>query len=152
MSHFRSFQRFLLLLALPVVGWCAEPRFAAPVEPAVQSAGGGMVRVFLALGLILALIFAAAWLLRRVRVMQGSGGANIQVLSQVSLGARERAVLVRVAGRELLLGVAPGNVRTLLLLDQTLGTARVADESPAAAAELPPRFDFREILKRSLGK
>lgn len=152
MSHFKFVQRCAVLLALPIAAFCAEPRFAAPVEPVATGTAGGMLRVFLALGLILALIFAAAWLLRRVRVAQGASGSSIQVLSQVSLGARERAVLVRVAGRELLLGVAPGNVRTLLQLDPQAAVGGDEKTSVAPVASLPPRFDFREILKRSLGK
>ncbi len=40
----------------------------------------------------------------------GTGGNGIEVLAQASLGAKEKAVIVRVDGERLLLGVATGQV------------------------------------------
>jgi flagellar biogenesis protein FliO len=61
------------------------------------------------------------------------------VLSSTSVGTRERVVLVEVENTRLLLGVAPGQVRTLYELpstgeafQQALDTARVAQEGAAA--------------------
>jgi len=42
----------------------------------------------------------------------------VQVLGGVSLGTRERAVLLSVDGTRLLVGVAPGQVRTLHVLER----------------------------------
>ncbi len=68
------------------------------------------------LAAVLALILALGWAVRRFgRLPAGTKGA-VRVLGGVALGARERAVLVAVGRTRLLLGVAPGQVRTLHVL------------------------------------
>jgi flagellar protein FliO/FliZ len=49
-------------------------------------------------------------------VVLGAGKGLIRVLGGVTLGSRERAVVVAVGGTRLLLGVAPGQVRMLHVL------------------------------------
>jgi flagellar protein FliO/FliZ len=50
------------------------------------------------------------------------GKGRVNVLGGVSLGAREKAVLLTVEGRRLLVGVAPGQVSTLMVLDEEAET------------------------------
>ena len=50
------------------------------------------------------------------------GSGPIEIIADVSLGAKERAVLVQVGGKQLLLGVAPGRVNTLHVLDEPVAT------------------------------
>ena len=54
-----------------------------------------------------------AWLAKRFMGAPGVGKGRVQVIGGVSLGPRERAVIVEVEGQRLLLGVAQGNVRLL---------------------------------------
>jgi len=82
-----------------------------------------------ALGLIavLALMLALAWLVKRYVSVPGAGKGQVQVIGGVSLGPRERAVLVSVEGQRLLLGVAPGRVQMLHLLDEQAPPESFAD-------------------------
>jgi flagellar protein FliO/FliZ len=131
----------------------AAAAFAAPAAVAAPAAGTGVLRVVVALVVVLALVLAAAWLARRVRGIGGGGGAGLTVLAQLQLGARERAVLLRVGQRQLLIGVAAGNVRTLYVLDESLPTARndaAAVADPQDASQDKPTF--KSLLLRSLGK
>jgi flagellar protein FliO/FliZ len=130
--------------------------FAAPVQQAVPTPAGGLLRVTVALLLVLAAVLAAAWLARRMRVISGGGGsANLQLLGQLSLGARERAVLVRVGDRQLLIGVAPGHVCTLHVLEQApapLPATSVPAPDVAAPNMVAERPSFTSLLLKSLGK
>jgi flagellar protein FliO/FliZ len=74
-------------------------------ESLFQTAGG--------LLLILGLILGGAWLFRRYGNLPMGGKGVVKVLGGASVGARERVVLIEVDGVRLLLGVAPGQVRTL---------------------------------------
>jgi len=79
-----------------------------------------VISTFLALALVIGLIFALAWLLRR---LPGTGlrqGDGLRVVSGVSLGSKERAVVVEINGHQLLLGVTPGSVSLLHTLDTPL--------------------------------
>ena len=66
--------------------------------------------------LVLILIFAAAWLYKRFGSLPISGKGVIRILSGVSVGTRERVLLLEVDETRLLVGVAPGQVRMLYVL------------------------------------
>jgi len=89
--------------------------FAAPVAPAAASGpAAGLAQVTLSLLLVLGAVFAAAWLMRRLRGLPHRAGAGaIAVVAELAVGPRERVVLLDVAGERVLVGVAPGNVRAL---------------------------------------
>jgi flagellar protein FliO/FliZ len=113
------------------------------------------MRMVLALLLVLAAVYAAAALLRRLRVLGPAGTAELQVISQVALGARERAVLLRAGGRQIVVGVAPGNVRLLWALDEPLSSpapSPVTSDPIGSAGAVPHKPTFRDLLRRSLGQ
>lgn len=127
----------------------ASPGVAASLP---SSSVGGIGQVTLALLLVLVAVFAAAWLVRRMRGFTQGGAAAIVIVSQVSLGARERAVIVKVGQSHLLLGVAPGQVSMLHVLPE--GAKLASQQSPeagggSAAAQRP---NFAALLKKSLGR
>jgi flagellar protein FliO/FliZ len=122
--------------------------FAAPqTAPAAHAGGlGGLGEVTLALLLVLGAVFALAWALKRVRAFSSRVGAAVDVLAQLPLGQKERAVLIKVGTTQILLGVAPGRVNTLYVLPEPLDVSR-----PAAAPDNDGHSPFRALL-RSLGK
>jgi len=128
--------------------------FAAPTAaPSATTPVIGTLRVTLAMFLVLGAVLAAAWLTRRLRGAGGTSAGGLEVLAQVSLGTRERAVLLRVAGRQVLIGVAPGNVRTLHVVDSSGDAAAPAASAAVAAAGVEmSRPSFKSLLLKSLGK
>ena len=139
------------IAALLVPGWVLagagdRAAFAAPKQYLTDNGGFGMLRVCVALAFVVGAVYALAWLMRRLRNGVGANAPGLMVMSQVSLGARERAVLLRVGEQHLLLGVAAGSVR---LLQEVTVTAAPAAVHTAPAGERP---NFRELLRRSLGR
>ena len=122
--------------------------FAAPqaVSPTHISAVSGLGEVTLALLVVLAAIFAFAWLVRRVRGLGNRVGSAIDVLADIPLGQKERAVLLKVGQTQILIGVAPGRVNTLHVLAEPIDLTRPAASSDEA------RPSFRALMMRSLGK
>jgi flagellar protein FliO/FliZ len=136
--------------------------FAAPVvHQALPGQAGSLVRVTVALIVVLAAVFAAAWFSRRMHGVGSSRSAALEVIAQLPLGPRERAVLVRVGAQQVLLGVASGNVRALHVLpanaaplsgiDEVGGTSPAALDASAAPSALQ-RPTFKSLLLKSLGK
>ncbi|MEO5341869.1 MAG: flagellar biosynthetic protein FliO [Gammaproteobacteria bacterium SHHR-1] len=101
------------------------------------------VEAFGGLLLVLLLILAMGWLVKRLGISPAHRGA-VRVVGGVSLGGRERALLLEVEGQRILVGVAPGQVRRLLQLPE------------ADAAEDQGRADgaggFATQLKQQLGQ
>ncbi|MBS0378674.1 MAG: flagellar biosynthetic protein FliO [Proteobacteria bacterium] len=125
--------------------------FAAPPSlPAAQTGGvSELAHVALALILVLALVLVLAAVVRRVRGLSPRPSQLMEVLADVPVGAKERAVLVRVGGTQLLLGVAPGRVSALHVLAEGAASAATAPAATPAAAPVAPTF--QSILRRSLG-
>jgi len=122
--------------------------FAAPqaATTAAPVGAGGLASVTLALLVVLAAIFAVAWVARRVRGIGNRVGNAIDVLAEVPLGPKERAVLLKVGAEQVLIGVAPGRVSALHVLREPV------EISKPAIATAPAAASFGALLKRSLGK
>ncbi|QBQ53508.1 flagellar biosynthetic protein FliO [Nitrosococcus wardiae] len=97
---------------------------------AQKVAAGEVLQMVFALGLVLAIIALAAWLLRRLPGLQRGAHRNLQILEGISLGTRERVVLVQVGEQQLLLGVCPGQIRTLHVLKTPLPMPPHSSRSP----------------------
>ncbi len=81
-------------------------------QPAIPQTSG-MLQMFFALLFVLAMLIAAAWLLKRYTVQQKIPGGAIRVVAGAAVGQRERVVLVEIGDTWLVLGVAPGQVSAL---------------------------------------
>ena len=68
---------------------------------------------------VLVAIFICAWLLRKLSGFSSLAGGKLRVLGGISLGGREKVVLLQVEGKQLLLGVAPGSVQTLCVFEKS---------------------------------
>ena len=68
-------------------------------------------QVIVALLVILFIIITISWLYKRVGYKYSISGESIKVLSAISLGGKENAVLLQVGNEQVVLGVSPGNVR-----------------------------------------
>jgi flagellar protein FliO/FliZ len=81
-----------------------------------------------------------------MRIAGNRVGEAIDVLADVPLGQKERAVLLKVGATQILLGVAPGRVNTLHVLSEPIELTK----PPATPGD--GGNTFRTILMRSLGK
>ena len=123
---------FLPLLAAPFA------RGASAAAPDVLSPGYA-AQVLGSLLLVLLCLAVVIWLLRRVNRAGGAGGGSLRVLGTASVGVREKVVLLAAGDRQLLLGVAPGSVRTLYVFDEPVAAGTAA---PGAGG----RQDFAGLL------
>src|SRR5689334_12343930 len=107
--------------------------FGAPSVAATAPPSGiaSLGQVTMALGLVLALIFVAAWLMRRLRGFGKTGTGALDIVADLAVGQKERAVLIRVGTQQVLLGVAPGRVTTLHVLAEPVSVA------PATGSNTP---------------
>lgn len=119
--------RLFLLLSLFLPRWAVA---AEAVAPGISA--GTYVQAGLALALIVSLLAGAAWLARKVSGGKGFGLGGMRVIGGVALGPRERIVLLEVGEEWLVVGIVPGQIRTLHRLAK--------GELPAAEAAGPRSF------------
>jgi flagellar protein FliO/FliZ len=96
----------------------------------------GVMEFVFSLALVLAAIFVVAWLLRRMGGFNASPGGVIRILGGMSVGSREKIVLVEVGKEQLLIGVAPGRVQTLHVLNEPVEIKRGQEGDNAFANRL----------------
>lgn len=137
------------VLTLPLLAALAPLAHAADTPPATPAPAtdlaGSVGQMLFGLAVVIALLLGCLWLLKRVAAPRGAASA-MKVLGAVPVGPRERVVLVEVGSEVLVLGVAPGNVRTLHIVP-----AASLPAAPAAMAGSPlAGKDFSAWLKQSL--
>lgn len=93
-----------------------------------------LLQVVSALAIVLALIVGTSWLLHKLRSQALGHGQLIHIESSVSVGTRERVVLIEVAGKWILVGVTPGHINTLMRLNESPHKVPTSGE-PAVAAK-----------------
>lgn len=85
----------------------AQPEIASGV--ATLSAGD-VITTLVMLFIVLGLIVALGWIAKKMRLGLPKAQGNMQVLNQMSLGQKERLVVVKVGGENLLLAVTAAQV------------------------------------------
>ncbi len=115
-----------LLLLLPLSAHATETTSAAV-------SAGTYIQAALALALIVGLLAATAWLARKVSGGKGFGQGGVKLLGGIALGPRERIVLVEVGNDWLVVGIVPGQIRTLHRLDKGSLPDQTASDQPNKA-------------------
>jgi flagellar protein FliO/FliZ len=106
---------------------------------------GSMLQFAFGLAVVLGLIVAAGWFMKRFHVGPSAAG-TVKVIAGASVGQRERVVVVEVGDNWLVLGVAPGRVNAL----HTMPRGEIAAApAPAGAA---PQAAFAQWLKEKMEK
>jgi len=101
--------------------------------------------MFLGLTAVVVLIFVLAWLTRKMKLVQNfASGYQIKNLASLSLTSREKICLIEVGDKQMLVGVAPGNINSLHVFENKI---EIDGDSDIDASNNP----FSKHLKRALG-
>jgi flagellar biosynthetic protein FliO len=138
----------------PVTTGVATPGVAVPpVTMPSGSSTGSLLQTLFALIVVLAVLGALAWFLKRYGPKVGGGNANVRVVGSLNLGGRERIVVVEVGNEWIVVGASPGRINALATMPRQDGqngdnggaNATLAPHSPAA-------HSFADWLKQTIDK
>lgn len=116
----------LLLGSLPVAAAADMPK------PTARTVAFGDIAAWsLGLFVVLGVFFLCAWGVRKLGGLTLGGGEKMRVVGGVSLGMREKVILLQVGKKQLVLGVTPGRIDTLHVLE---GEDCLLAEEPAPSA------------------
>ncbi|EGG1846855.1 flagellar motor switch protein FliN [Salmonella enterica subsp. enterica serovar Dublin] len=117
-------------------------KYGVRITDIITPAGSPLMQVSGALIGIIALILAAAWVIKRMGFApKGNSVRGLKVSASASLGPRERVVIVEVENARLVLGVTASQINLL----HTLPPAENDTEAPVA-----PPADFQNMMKSLL--
>ena len=100
------------------------------------------------LAVVLAVIVALGWFVKRYTVQGGGSNVNFDVLGMLRLGPREKLLLVRVGDSQVLLGVTANAINSLQVLPKELELCapKHAEGEPVKRAGA-----FQDVLANVLG-
>lgn len=124
---------FIMLMLLSFSAWAAEETVTptvleAKVVPSKSSllessqVSGQLLQLLLGLLLVIGLIFLLAWVVRRIQNSLPLKGSQqvISLLASQALGPRDRLLLVQVGKEQILLGLTPGTIVPLHVLQEPI--------------------------------
>jgi flagellar protein FliO/FliZ len=120
-----------------------------PSEPVVgRHVGANMdaTSMIVSLLMVLVVIIISAFVLKRFQLVQ-QGGGQLKVVANLSLGAKERIIVVQVGEQQLLLGVSAQQVTLLDKLDEPLSQQNKSQHNKENSAQLPS--SVLSFLKKS---
>lgn len=133
----------VFLLGLPLVGWSAE----ALAKPSTAAA---LMQTLVGLGVVVALILTLAWVSRRLSGGRLGNTSFMKILAVQPLGAREKIILVDVAGQQMMLGVTPGRIVTLHVFDEPVLQVPEAAERRSGVLAARSSTEFSRKLQEFL--
>lgn len=106
-----------VLLPMPLIA--NEATAEIQKVPGVIGASS-ILQIVAGLFLVLAIIIGAGWLLKRYGGIGGMSNANLKVIAGITVGQREKIVIVQAGDVQVLVGIAPGSIRTLHVLENNI--------------------------------
>ncbi len=139
--------------AAPAPAATASPAPAGPLamtiptpQASAASAGGGLLQTTLALMFVLALLVGLAWFLKRYGPRNfGGGNSNVKLVGALSVGTRERILVVEVGEQWIVVGASPGRMNALATMPRQ-------ESSEAATAAALPTANFAVWFKQTIDK
>lgn len=129
---------YLLLLVLPA-------SFATGAEAAAISPTTGLLQIFLGLVAVLTLMAVAAWFFKKLGPVNTGNKLPVKIIGGVSVGNRERIMVVEVADQWIVVGVTSNQINTLSTMPKQ---EKLVEESTYNAQE----NQFSSWLKRTMDK
>ena len=96
-----------ILLLLPATA------MAETKEPASPIGELGLFQVVMPMLIVISLIFILAWLVKRLNPKLPAMGKDIELLSSTPVSSQSRLTLVRVGGKDILVGITPSQITLL---------------------------------------
>ena len=76
-----------------------------------------LIQLILGLVVVILCVVALAWFAKKMNKFNSSSDESIKIISAISMGTREKVVLLQVGEEQLLVGVSPGNINKLHTLN-----------------------------------
>lgn len=92
---------------------------------------------------VLAIFALCVWAIRQLQSVTQTGGDRLQMVGGLSLGMRERLVLVQAGKKQLILGVTPSRIETLLVLEGE----DCLNKNPFELSENSFAYKLKQVMK-----
>jgi flagellar protein FliO/FliZ len=134
--------------------WWIPPCFAVPgvdiPKQTVRTVSSlDMLHWGVGLLIVLAIFFLCVWGVRKLSGITVNGAEKMRVVGGLSLGMREKVILLQVGKKQLILGVTPGRIDALHVLegDDCLNTPVGMQEPPSVGMDSGFAQKLMQVMK-----
>jgi flagellar protein FliO/FliZ len=115
------------LLCINFVFLCSTKAYSAEtvISPVIKTdpmSSSYIMQLILGLLVVVLCILALAWFAKKMNRFQSVTDGSFKIIGGISMGARERVVLLQVGEEQLLVGVSPGRINMLHALNNPVET------------------------------
>ena len=138
-----------LYFAATLLPLCVIAPGAFAVEPTTTmiSPVATLGKLAVALIVVLIVFWIFARIMRQVQGFQGGMHRRLKIVGALSVGQRERVVVVQAGDQQLVLGITATQINTLHVLDKPLGYETDSRKEPSTA-----QGDFKTKLSAALSR
>nr|WP_226905645.1 flagellar biosynthetic protein FliO [Legionella antarctica] len=115
---------------------------AVPADHSNIISHNELMRVVMGLLSVLLIIICLSWIVKRLNLVKISTSKGFQTIASMTLGSKEKIILLKVGDRHLLMGVGASTVSLLYDFGEQLPAGFHLENKPA----------FAEFLKSAVGK
>lgn len=128
MKQLSTLLSYLVLVFFTHISFAAEIEKTDKLKTLSASPinSGALLETVGGLLLVLAIIAFLAWLLRRTGQFNSAANGEMKIIAGLSLGTREKAILLQVGTQQILVGVTAQHVQTLHVLENNIETTSKA--------------------------
>jgi len=143
-------KNILLLALLFPLSVLSNETVAVELQKAPSVMGfGNIVQIIAGLFVVLMMIMGAAWMMKRYGGLGGVSNADLKIVAGISVGQREKIVVVQAGDTQVLVGIAPGNIQTLHVLENNINTG---DRTNVKGSSVDGINGFMKHLKQQVKK
>ena len=106
---------FMGLLLLPSTSYSLTGKAAGTNVKDMTT--GDMLNWSIGMFIVLCIFFVLIWLMKKLNSGTVTGSGQLQVIGGLSLSMREKIVILKAGNKQLILGVSPGHIETLHVLE-----------------------------------
>lgn len=146
---------FKPLFAFILFGFSQVLLAAEPVKKVGESVvqpSDHFLQIVMSLVLVLLIIFLSAWMLRRYGRYPGVADGNLKVLGTLSVGQRERILLLQVGKEQVLIGVTSSRISTLHQLSENVIVSRPEPVSGSFSQRFQEALGQKERTSKASNK
>src|SRR4051794_23003372 len=135
-----------------------KPPKAGASEAVGQSSGGGLVRTFVGLAIVIAVIYGVYWVLKQVKASreERASGSGLSTIATLPLGPNRSLHLIRAGGEVLVVGASEQGVNHIRTYSEeearVQGLLDLELEAKEISSRPKPRLGLPSSLKAPDGK
>ena len=137
-------------LSCILLGMVSMPIQAQASTPSLTSTSS-ILNVFLSLLVVIAIIFALAFIMRRFTVAQ-SGGGQMRVVATMMAGAKEKVMVIEVGDEQHLIGITAHNINHLAKLENPIANDKSGTNITPNTQQSSGKVNFHQKLVNAMAQ